>query len=285
MRFLSLNLIQGPNAEPVSLALAKQHLRIDFDDDDTYIPVLITAAREWCETYLHRKIFNQTWQRTLDYFPIWTGGTTVNPANYSDWMFFSDYWSKVMIQLPGKIQAVKSITYTLPNGGGPQTLPTTDYVSDLTSIPARIVPQQGMTWPVQTLYVPGSVQIEYVAGSYEKAVNPESFTVPAAAPYTYTLEQAASLITLTGVTDANGNAVSYTNTAGTLTFTSVVAGQTLTANYTTNNCPQSIVQAILLYVKHLYENREAVSEKNLKAVPLALAALLHPHRMETFFVN
>lgn len=224
MKFLSLNLVTGPAAEPVTLALAKQHLRVDFTDDDTYIPGLITAAREWCEAYMHRKIFNQTWQRTLDYFPIWVGGTTVAPCSFQDWMFFSGYWAKVMIQLPGKIEAINSITYTLPNGGGEQTLATSDYVADLTSIPARIVPQQGMTWPVQTLYVPGSVQIEYVAGSYGDGVE-------------------------------------------------------------ANNCPQSIVQAILMLVAHWYNHREAVSEASYKNVPLAVTALLNAHRVESFAIN
>lgn len=178
MRFLSLKLITPPVIEPVSLALAKQHLRAWSTVDDTYIPILITTAREWCESYMHRHIFNQTWQRTLDYFPIWVGGTTVSPNNREDWMFFSDYWSKVMIQLPGEIQAINSITYQQPTwSGNPPvfssttvTLPSSDYVEDLTSIPARIVPQQGMTWPVQELYVPGSVTINYTAGSWGDGV-------------------------------------------------------------------------------------------------------------------
>jgi uncharacterized phiE125 gp8 family phage protein len=223
VRFLSLNLIQGPAAEPVSLSLAKQHLRVDFTYDDNYIPGLITAAREWCEVYMQRHIFNQTWQRTLDYFPIWVGGTTVSPNNFQDWMFFSDYWSKVMIQLPGKIQSVSSITYVVPNGGGTQTLPTSDYVCDLTSVPARLVPTQGMTWPVQTLYQPGSVTIEYVAGSWGDGVE-------------------------------------------------------------VNNCPQAVVQAMLLLIKHWYDHREAVSEQNFKNVPMAVQALLNAHRLVSFYI-
>jgi hypothetical protein len=283
VRFLSLNLVTGPVAEPVSLALAKQHLRIDFSYDDNYIPVLITAAREWCEVYMQRHIFNQTWQRTLDYFPIWVGGTTVSPNNFQDWMFFSDYWSKVMIQLPGKIQSVNSITYVVPNGGGTQTLPSSDYVVDLTSVPARLVPQQGMTWPVQTLYQPGSVAIEYVAGSWEKSVT-EQFTVPASAPYTYTLQQANNLVNFVGVTDADDNAVSGTNDAGTLTFEAAQAGQTLTASYTVNACPQAVVQAMLLLIKHWYDHREAVSDQSFKNVPMAVNALLNAHRLVSFYI-
>jgi uncharacterized phiE125 gp8 family phage protein len=224
MRFLSLQLVTPPTAEPVSLALAKQHLRVDYPDDDGYIPVLITAAREWCENYMQRRIFNQTWTRTLDYFPIWIGGTTVNPSNRDDWMYFSDYWSRVMIQLPGQIQSVNSITYMLPNGGGTQTLDPSTYVADLTSIPARLVPQQGMTWPVQTLYAPGSVQIEYVAGSWGDGV-------------------------------------------------------------TVNTCPQSVVYAMLLLIRHWYDNRSAVTDQNLKDVPMAVQALLSSYKMQSFAIS
>lgn len=166
MRFLSLKLITPPVAEPVTLAQAKAQLRIDYAYDDTFIPTLISAAREWVEAYLHRKLFDQTWQRTLDYFPLWYGGTTINPANFQDWMYYSDYWQKVMIQLPGQVESVTSITYVLPNGGGTKTLDASSYVFDGTSIPARLVPSQGMTWPVQALYQPGSVAITYIAGSW-----------------------------------------------------------------------------------------------------------------------
>lgn len=170
MRFLSLNLVTPPAAEPVTLAQAKAQLRIDYTYDDEFIPTLISAAREWTEAYLHRKIFAQTWKRALDYFPIWYGGTTVNPANYQDWMYYSDYWQKVMIQLPGQVQSITSITYVVPNGGGTQTLDASSYVFDGSGIPARLVPAQGMTWPVQTLYQPGSVTITYVAGSWGDGV-------------------------------------------------------------------------------------------------------------------
>ena len=68
---LNIQLITPPVAEPVTLELAKQHLRVDFDDDDGYITGLITAARQYCEKVTRRAIFNQTWCRTMDFFPVW----------------------------------------------------------------------------------------------------------------------------------------------------------------------------------------------------------------------
>lgn len=38
--------------EPVTLAQAKAHCRVDFDDDDEYLTHLIKAARRWAEGFL-----------------------------------------------------------------------------------------------------------------------------------------------------------------------------------------------------------------------------------------
>ncbi|MDO5116192.1 MAG: head-tail connector protein [Synergistaceae bacterium] len=41
-------------AELITLSEAKQHLRVLFDDDDTYITSLITAAIQYAEYYQNR---------------------------------------------------------------------------------------------------------------------------------------------------------------------------------------------------------------------------------------
>jgi uncharacterized phiE125 gp8 family phage protein len=48
-----------------------------------------------------------------------------------------------------------------------------------------------------------------------------------------------------------------------------------------NNCPSTIVIAMLLLITHWYKNREAVSELNLKAIPLGVAELLAGEVFET----
>lgn len=40
--------------EPITLAEAKNHLRVMCDDEDTYIETLITAARQYAENYQNR---------------------------------------------------------------------------------------------------------------------------------------------------------------------------------------------------------------------------------------
>lgn len=66
---LALKLITPPATEPVTLAEAKAHLRVDFNDDDEYISSLITAARKYCENFQNRSFITQTWELALDSFP------------------------------------------------------------------------------------------------------------------------------------------------------------------------------------------------------------------------
>ncbi|MBB6144721.1 putative phiE125 gp8 family phage protein [Silvibacterium bohemicum] len=169
---LSLQLVTPPAAEPVSLSLAKQHLRVDFSDDDVLIAALITAARQYCEKYTHRAFFNQTWLRTLDYFPLWYNPDgTVNPRYRSDWPYYADFWGRIAIDLPRpRTVSVTSITYVDPTGTT-QTLDPSTYVVDTTSMPARIVPAKGFYWPSVNVYQPGGVKITYVAGSYGDGVD------------------------------------------------------------------------------------------------------------------
>jgi uncharacterized phiE125 gp8 family phage protein len=50
-----------------------------------------------------------------------------------------------------------------------------------------------------------------------------------------------------------------------------------------NDCPQTIVMAILLLVSHFYSNRDASSEANLKTIPLGVAELLAGEVFESVY--
>lgn len=174
---LSVNLVTPPIAEPVTLTEVHSQCRIDpgYTGDDTLLEMYITAARQWAEKYMNRAIYNQTWTRTLDHFPLWwSPNGTVNPNYRNDWPYYSDFWNRITIDVPlPKTQAVESITYVDMNGVT-QTLAASDYVVDLTSTPSRIVPAQGTYWPSEMTYIPGSVVITFVAGSYGDGVTLES---------------------------------------------------------------------------------------------------------------
>ncbi len=62
--FLSLK--TGPAIEPVSLAEAKAHLRMDGTDEDGLINSLITAARLMVEAHTARALITQAWLLHLD---------------------------------------------------------------------------------------------------------------------------------------------------------------------------------------------------------------------------
>ena len=127
MKYRSLTRTSGPEVEPVSVADAKQHLRVDSETDDLYIAGLISAAREWCEVYTDRTLVHTQYAMTLDTFP----------------------WE---IELPHPPVAVAAgntattITYT-QNGGTTATLATTDYRVDRTAEPGVIRTVYAGTWP------------------------------------------------------------------------------------------------------------------------------------------
>jgi hypothetical protein len=104
---LSTKLVTPPVIEPVTLAQAKQHLRVDFPEDDTLISMYITAARQYCEKATGRAFYNQTWLRTLDFFPLYGDcNGTRTPAERHTWPYGTWYWNQVMIELPRSLALV-----------------------------------------------------------------------------------------------------------------------------------------------------------------------------------
>lgn len=278
---ISYRQTSGPSTEPVTLAQAKQHLRIDYTDDDNYISSLITAGRQFVETKTNMAIFNRSMLLTMDAFP-WPGWSTTTGSTAHDY-FLSYYYKGLAIRLPlPRTVSVESVSYLLADGVTWETLAPSFYHVDLESEPARITPAPGNTWPYQQNYVPGQVKVQYTAGSWETPVS-EPFTGPSTAPYEYTLQQGSELVTFNGVTDAQGNGVTATESGGVITLTAASAGLALTANYTVNNCPQPIVYAILMLVAHWYANRSDVTEVSLKQTPRAVDAMLAPYNRMILF--
>jgi uncharacterized phiE125 gp8 family phage protein len=131
VKYRSLTRQIPPSVEPVTLAEAKAHLRVDASDDDAYILGLITTAREWCEEYLDRTLVSTQWVMRLDKFP--DDGT-------------------MDVELPrppivssGTATAV-SVTYTAENGGT-QSWSSASYRVDRASTPGVVRTLYGQTWP------------------------------------------------------------------------------------------------------------------------------------------
>ena len=63
---MSLILITPPSSEPVTLAEAKAHLKVDTGDDDALLSSLIVAARARAEWHSGRALVTQGWTLWLD---------------------------------------------------------------------------------------------------------------------------------------------------------------------------------------------------------------------------
>ena len=162
-----------PAVEPVSLAMAKSHLRVDYDDDDLLITGLITAAREQVEQKMQQAIYTQTYVLSLDQFNYGDWRSTI-PVERRNPLKFSALWESQALRLPmPRLIEVLSITY-LDVSGATQTLDPSQYVVDASSCPARIVPAASLTWPTTDYYIPGSVRVTYTAGCYGDGVTADT---------------------------------------------------------------------------------------------------------------
>lgn len=143
---MALRRIIDATVEPVSLAEAKEHLRVTHALDDALIAALITAARQVAENELGRALMTQTWQKTLDQFPA-------------------------SIELPyPPVQAIQSVTY-LDDSGALTLLAPASYTLDERSEPGWLVPAYGYEWPT-TLDSVNAVTITYTAGYADAAAVP-----------------------------------------------------------------------------------------------------------------
>lgn len=285
---LNVNLVAGPILEPVTLGLAKAQARVDptFTMDDGLFELYICAARELVEKIIKRAIFNQTWVRTLDNFPLAAGfDYSVSPADRWNWPVYGGMWNRLAIDLPlGLVVRIVSITYQDVNGDT-VTLDPTLYSADLSSIPCRVVPGDsaacGLVWPFQGTYLPGSVRITYEAASFVRSVT-DSFAAPVGPAFTYQLLQ-APVTGIQSLTDVNGNPVSFTvsNTLASslLTLPGAQAGP-LVVDYCVANCPKDIVLALLQLVAHFYRNSEASTDLALKDCPFGVQSLLSSYVVE-----
>jgi len=135
-------------SEPVSLAEAKAHCRIDLDDDDILISTLIMVAREYCETVTGRALPVQTIEYTFD------------------------RWPSGMLYLPRPpVTEILAFQY-LPENETVYTdlVDGTDYYVDFDSNLARLTPVT--FWPTAVLHPIAGIKVQYTAG-YDTV--PESY--------------------------------------------------------------------------------------------------------------
>lgn len=136
----------APIDEPISLAEAKRHLRVEYDftADDVYIEGLITRVRDTAEAISLHALTPQTWKLYLD---EWPDG------------------NQVEIPRP-PLSEVSSITYIPETGDpeSPETLAESVYYVDVNRVPGRVVLKPNQSWPSEALYPAGAICITFVCG-------------------------------------------------------------------------------------------------------------------------
>ena len=136
---MTTKLITGPAVEPISLAEAKAHLRVDGSDDDALIGLLIQSARQAAEHEAGRVLVSQTWELVLDAFPA----------------------AELELRTAG-VLSIASVKY-IDTAGAEQTLAGAAYVLDAEAAPAYLLPAAGYSWPA-TADTANAVRVRYVAG-------------------------------------------------------------------------------------------------------------------------
>ncbi len=135
---MPLILTSGPVEEPVTLAEAKAHLRIDGAEEDALIGGLIVAARMHIEHTLDLALITQSWSLYLD---CWPDGPVELPLS--------------------PVQSVNQLRLYAANAA--VTLIAADqYQLDAVSRPARLAPLN-VVWPAPGRAVNG-IEIAFTAG-------------------------------------------------------------------------------------------------------------------------
>ena len=137
---MSLSLTTPPAVEPITLAEAKAHLKVDTTDDDALIGALISAARARAEWHTGRALITQGWTLHLDAWPVL--GT-------------------IAIPLP-PLQSVTLVT-TYARDDSATVLSSALYSVDTASAPGRVALKCDMPPPIDLRNV-NAVAIAFTAG-------------------------------------------------------------------------------------------------------------------------
>jgi uncharacterized phiE125 gp8 family phage protein len=151
--YLSNAQISAPAAEPVTVAEAKLHSRIDGNTDDAVITSQLLAAREYIEALIKGPLMQRSYRLRLDRFP--SGNT---------------------LMVPGfPVVSVTAIRY-IDGAGTQQTMSNALYALNADQSPCRIaLNRSANAWPtVYNMEGVWSVEVEYIAGYTNAAAVPQA---------------------------------------------------------------------------------------------------------------
>lgn len=139
--------VTAPASEPITLAEAKAHLRVDASDEDTLISSLISAAVSHLDATgsLGRAMITQTW---------------------AEWVSASPGYVRLPI---GPFQSLTSVEY-YDSDNAIQTATLSDFETWLDGDFVRVKPKEGSLWPT-AFSRPDAIKITYVAGFGDDATD------------------------------------------------------------------------------------------------------------------
>lgn len=137
---MALVLTSPPALEPVSIAEAKDHLKVGHSDEDALISSLILTSRLHIEAALSLALIEQSWTWTLDRWPE----------------------GRANLTLPLRpVSAINSIS-VLDSDGVPTVVSQDDYALDGDAVPPRLVRVVNQ-WPKPGQSQSG-IEIAFTAG-------------------------------------------------------------------------------------------------------------------------
>ena len=145
---MTLSLISPPAEEPVTLAEARAHLRLDAAEEDGLLSALVTAARTALEAETRCVFVTQYWRFTLD------------------------DWPSRPIELPlAPVAEVTAVKVALVSGAM-LTIDPAFYEVDTRGEPPRIAARRGQAWPMPATRLAG-IEVEFTAGYGAPAAVPQ----------------------------------------------------------------------------------------------------------------
>jgi uncharacterized phiE125 gp8 family phage protein len=151
-----LSTTTGPAEEPISLARAKAHLRVDHDAEDEGIAGWIVAARQLTESHTGRRWIEQELRLTLADWPCEELGRAYGA-----------------IPLPvAPVISVEAVKY-YATGGTLTTLAADLWQTWLDHAPPLVAPAPSTVWPTVQVDRLAAVQVEFTAGYGGESAVPE----------------------------------------------------------------------------------------------------------------
>lgn len=165
MRY-SLTTVTPPASDPVSLAEAKEYLRVDNTAENDTITAMIKQATDMMEQFLRRALINRTLKLTFDSAPVlrssaWWSGT--RDGAISDLRRINPF---IILPFPPLV-SVTSVKY-YDTTDTERTFSADAYFADTEG--ARVVLKQGYSWPAP-VRSQNSYAVTYVAGYGETAAS------------------------------------------------------------------------------------------------------------------